>query len=135
VDVVNEREDPVFNRTLLREVVSRVIEHPPPQLIYQWSGLSGPEKLILSSLATLLRTDRDYASSERVEQVLKSLPESYRSDLDLVQTRVLLERLRGMRILDRDQTRYRFTMDLIRLWVKVEQSVWNVLGQGHGQTL
>ena len=133
VDVINEREDPVVDRTVLREVLRRVIEHPPPQLLYHWSGLSGGEKLILSSLATLLRTDHDYASSERVGQVLESLPESYRRDLDLVKTRMLLEKLRSRRVLDRDQTRYRFTMDLIRRWVKAEQSVWNVLGEVQGQ--
>jgi hypothetical protein len=86
----------------------------------------------MSSLATLLRNEHDYAPSERIEQVLTSLPENYRRSLDLVQTRVILERLRGRRILDRDQIRYRFTMDLIRRWVKAEQSVWNVLGEVQG---
>jgi len=100
-----------------------------PQLLYQWSGLSGSEQLVLSSLATLLRTDHDYASSERVGQVVESLPEDYRQGLDLIQTRVRMEQLRTLKILDRDQTRYRFTMDLIRRWVKTEQSVWNVLGR------
>jgi hypothetical protein len=126
---VNERKDPVIDRKALREVIRRVIEHPPPQLLYHWSGLSGPEKLVLSSLATLLNTDHDYASSERVEKVLESLPEKYRTELDLVQTRMLLERLRSRRILDRDQIRYRFSMGLIRRWVKAEQGVWNVLGE------
>jgi hypothetical protein len=132
VDVVNEREDPVVDRTVLREVVRRVIEHPTPQLLYHWSGLTGSEKLVLSSLATLLRSDHDYASSERVEQVIESVPANYRRDIDLVQTRMLLEQLRSRRLLDRDQIRYRFSMDLIRRWVRTEQSVWNVLGQVHG---
>jgi hypothetical protein len=129
VDVVNEKKDPYVNRATLKEIVTRVIEHPPPQLLYQWSGLSSQEKLVLAALATLLRTSHDYASSTRVTRVLESLPKKYRTELDSVQTKVLLEKLRKRKALDRDQTRYRFTMDLIRRWVQAEQSVWTVLGE------
>jgi len=132
VDVVNEREEARVDKSILRDAVRRIIEHPPPQLLYQWSGFSSSEKFVLASLASLLSSDRDFVSGERVERVLESLPQKYRCSLDSVQTRILLEQLRSRRVLDRDQTRYRFTMDLIRCWVKTEQSVWNVLGEFRG---
>jgi hypothetical protein len=40
-----------------------------------------------------------------------------------------LEALRQRLLLDRDQTRYRFRMDLLRLWIQVEHNVWNVLNE------
>ena len=40
-----------------------------------------------------------------------------------------LEGLRQSHMLDRDQTRYRFTMDLIRLWVQADHTVWSVLAE------
>ena len=40
---------------------------------------------------------------------------------------MLLESLRLRDVLDRDQTRYRFTMDLMRRWVRHEHNVWAVL--------
>jgi hypothetical protein len=129
VDVLNEQQSSVVDNRILQETVHRVNEHPSPQLLYQWAALSKAEKLILASLATLLNTPNDYASSERVSHVLESLAEEDRQDLDLLRTRVQLEGLRRRRILDRDQTRYRFTMDLIRRWVQTEHSVWDVLGE------
>jgi hypothetical protein len=39
------------------------------------------------------------------------------------------ENLREKSVLDRDQTRYRFTMDLVRLWVQSEHNVWKVLSE------
>jgi hypothetical protein len=39
------------------------------------------------------------------------------------------ENLREKSVLDRDQTRYRFTMDLVRLWVQSEHNVWRVLSE------
>jgi hypothetical protein len=39
------------------------------------------------------------------------------------------EQLREKLMLDRDQTRYRFTMDLMRLWIQSEHNVWKVLSE------
>jgi Tfp pilus assembly ATPase PilU len=112
---------------MFREVVQRVLENPPPQLFYQWAAFSHAEKLILSALATLLKTAKGYVSSERLDRLIHSLPEEHRQQLDITQTRMQLEGMRQCSLLDRDQTRYRFSMDLLRLWIQVEHNVWNVL--------
>jgi hypothetical protein len=39
------------------------------------------------------------------------------------------ENLRESSFLDRDQTRFRFTMDLMRLWVQSEHNIWKVLSE------
>jgi len=127
VDVANESQNNIADRKMFREVVQRVLENPPPQLFYQWAAFSHAEKLILSALATLLKTTKGYASSERLDRLIRSLPEEHRQQLDITQTRMQLEGMRQHSLLDRDQTRYRFSMDLLRLWIQVEHNVWSVL--------
>jgi hypothetical protein len=128
VDVLNEKGVGLVDQDILSATISRVIQHPPPQLLYSWSNFSHQEKLVLASLATLLKSPEGYASSKKVSRVLGSLPKKHRSGMDLVEVRLVFENLRVQRVLDRDQTRYRFTMDLLRRWVQVEHSVWEVLG-------
>ncbi|MDA2934780.1 ATP-binding protein [Acidobacteria bacterium AH-259-D05] len=127
VDVANESQNNIVDQKMLREVVQRVLENPPPQLFYQWAAFSHAEKLLLSALATVLKTAERYVSSERLDRVIRSVPEEHRQQLDITQTRMHLEGMRQCSLLDRDQTRYRFSMDLLRLWIQVEHNVWNVL--------
>ena len=49
--------------------------------------------------------------------------------MDLARIRMHLEGLRQKKVVDRDQSRYRFTMDLVRVWVKRDQTIWGVLDQ------
>ena len=127
VDVANESQNNIADRKMFREVVQRVLENPPPQLFYQWAAFSHAEKLILSALSTCLKTAKGYVSSERLDRLIRSLPEEHRQQLDLTQTRMQLEGMRQRSLLDRDQTRYRFSMDLLRLWIQVEHNIWSVL--------
>ena len=127
VDMANESQNNVADRKMFSEVVQRVLENPPPQLLYQWAAFAHVEKLVLSALATLLKTANGYASSERLDRLLRSLPEEHRQQLDITQIRMQLEGMRQHFLLDRDQTRYRFSMDLLRLWIQVEHNVWSVL--------
>jgi AAA+ ATPase superfamily predicted ATPase len=129
VEVLNEQRMNCVDRNVVRQVLARALENPPPQLIYQWNNLPGPEKLLLAALAALLKTPASYASWESVDRSIQSLPSEYREGLDAPRNRMLLEGLRLDNILDRDQTRYRFTMDLMRHWIQAEHNVWNVLNE------
>ena len=129
VDVLNEVESVRITGASLREAVRRIVESPPPQLLYEWSGLPIQEQLVLAALAATLRSPRAYASSDRVAAVLKSIPERFQEKVGGLDARVVLESLRQKNLLDRDQTRYRYRMDLFRLWLKAEHSVWSVLSQ------
>ncbi|MCW4026887.1 MAG: AAA family ATPase, partial [Candidatus Bathyarchaeota archaeon] len=135
VDVINENQAIRIDRTLLEETKQRIADHPPPQLLYAWEGFSQEEKLVLTGLSTLLKTERSYAQSERIHRVLSSIPDRYRGEQDEVETRIILESLRQRGVLDRDQTRYRFKMDLLRVWVRQEFSVWSLLKLGVEETL
>jgi hypothetical protein len=129
VEVLNEQRMNCVDRNVVRQVLARALENPPPQLIYQWNNLPGPEKLLLAALAALLKSPASYASWGSVDRSIQSLPSEYRQGLDAPRNRMLLEGLRLDDILDRDQTRYRFTMDLMRHWIQAEHNVWNVLNE------
>ncbi|HYK90851.1 MAG TPA: hypothetical protein VE398_18905 [Acidobacteriota bacterium] len=136
VEVLNELQSNIVSRNALDETVRRMLENPPPQLFYQWKIFSDPEKLVLSALATLLKKPQGYQSSDRVEKLLRSLPREYPHQLDAPIIRMHFESLRDGSVLDRDQAGYRFTMDLMRLWVQSEHNVWKVLSEvrpGSGQ--
>ncbi|MEE8584906.1 MAG: hypothetical protein V3T83_08645 [Acidobacteriota bacterium] len=129
VDVLNERRSAVASPSACQQTVQRVLENPPPQLLYRWSAFSDSEKLILSALATLLKRSDAFLPPQRAERLLRSLPGQVGSHLDGAQIRMALEALRQRSVLDRDQTRYRFTMDLMRLWIRAERNIWNVLNE------
>jgi hypothetical protein len=129
VEVLNEQRAGRVDRDIVQQVVARVLENPPPQLIYQWNSFSASEKMLLSALAALLKTPASYASWEHLDRSIQSLPREHREGLDTTRNRMLLESLRLGDVLDRDQNRYRFTMDLMRRWIQDEHNIWNVLNE------
>jgi len=129
VDVLNEEEKVEVDKVAFGEVVERIVENPPPQLLYRWEGFSAGEKLTLAGLATVLRSDKDYAVSERIHHLMRSIPDQYREPMDSTRIRMHLEGLRQRKVVDRDQSRYRFTMDLLRVWIKRDHTIWGVLAQ------
>lgn len=129
VEVLNEKCTNIADDRILEESVRRVLENPPPQLFYEWTTLAAAEKLVLSALATLIKRPERFLPPERVERLVRSLPGELPWSLDRTQIHILFEKLRGRSVLDRDQDRYRFTMDLSRLWIQNEHTVWNVLSE------
>ncbi|MFQ5739567.1 MAG: hypothetical protein ACE5JX_11195, partial [Acidobacteriota bacterium] len=129
VDVLNESEKNVVDQRLVKAVIARFLDNPPPQLFYEWAGLSLLDKLILSALATLLPRAESFIAADRVDRLVLSLPNRFHQDLDRATIRMQLEGLRQRSFLDRDQLRYRFSMDLYRLWIQSEHNIWNVLNE------
>jgi hypothetical protein len=129
IELLNDIQSNVVRRKEVQETLKRIIENPPPQLFYHWTTFSDAEKVILSALATSLKESNQYLSAERVGKMVRSLPKKFQQSLDLPTMRMHFENLRQKSILDRDQTRYRFTMDLIRHWIQSEHNVWKVLGE------
>ncbi|MFB3906474.1 MAG: hypothetical protein ACE15E_23770 [Acidobacteriota bacterium] len=129
VELVNESRRTTVTRELVADAVARVLESPPPQFLYKWSGYSRAEKLILAGLATLLNRPGSYLPTDRLTRLILSLPQQHRTNLDSVSIRIALEDLRRKGTLDRDQDRYGFTMDLLRRYIKAEHTVWSVLGE------
>ncbi|RPJ58674.1 MAG: hypothetical protein EHM23_16790 [Acidobacteria bacterium] len=129
VELLNESHRTTVTRELVAEAVARVLESPPPQFLYTWSGYSREEKLVLAGLGTLLKRPASYLPADRLTRLIMTLPRQHRKELDSVEIRIILEDLRRKGALDRDQDRYGFTMDLLRRYIKAEHTVWSVLGE------
>jgi hypothetical protein len=129
VEVLNERQTAWVEVKCTKETSKRLLENPPPQLYYQWTTFSDLEKVVLSALAASLKESDSYLTAERLEKLLRSLPGEFPRMLRVPAIRMHFEQLREKSMLDRDQTRYRFTMDLMRLWVQNEHNVWQVLSE------
>lgn len=129
VERLNDTQKTCVTSEMVSHVVARTLESPPPQLLYKWSGYSASEKLVLAGLATLVKKPASYVPAERLVRLILSLPSHHRADLDAVGIRIVLEDLRRDETLDRDQDRYRFTMDLLGRYIKAEHTVWSVLGE------
>ena len=129
VELLNDARKASVTSELVGEAVTRVLDSPPPQLLYKWSGYTHREKLVLAGLGTLLKRPGAYLPADRLIRLVLSLPAQHRKDLDVVNIRIILEDLRRNSTLDRDQDRYGFTMDLFRRYIKAEHTVWSVLGE------
>jgi len=129
VEVLNEFQTNLVTRRALDETVHRVLENPPPQLYYQWKTFVDAEKVVLSALATQLKKPYGYLSPDQVEKLFRSLSGKIPNQPDATAIRMHFENLRESSFLDRDQTRFRFTMDLMRLWVQSEHNIWKVLSE------
>ncbi len=129
VDILNERRWSRVEIRTVEELIRRVLESPPPQLMFEWQRWETTHKVVMSSLAALLKDPDTFISARRIDSAIQSLPADYRAQLGSHPTHGVLEELRTAQILDRDQTRYRFKMDLFRLYVQAEHNVWNVLNE------
>jgi hypothetical protein len=129
VEVLNERQRALAEVQCIEEALKRLLENPPPQLYYQWTTFSDLEKVVLSALATSLKESDSYQTAERLEKLLRTLPGEFPKMLRVPAIRMHFEQLREKSMLDRDQTRYRFTMDLMRLWIQSEHNIWQVLSE------
>jgi hypothetical protein len=129
VEIVNERGSSRADTRTIEELVRRVLESPPPQLMFEWERWAPRHKLVMSSLAALLKDPETFVSANRIESALQSLSAQCRRQAGEQQTHRILDELRTCQILDRDQTRYRYKMDLFRLYIESEHNIWNVLNE------
>jgi hypothetical protein len=129
VEALNDLKKNLVDGKCIEETLRRLLENAPPQLYYLWTTFSDSEKMVLSALATLLKGSHQYLAAERVEKLLRSLPGKFPKQLTIPVIRMHFEQLREKSTLDRDQTRYRFTLDLMRLWVQSEHNAWKVLSE------
>jgi hypothetical protein len=127
--VLNELETPLVEWECIEVTSKRLLENPLPQLYYHWTTFSDPEKVVLAALATSLKKSDSYLTAERIERLARSFPGEFPKILRAPAIRMRFEQLREKLMLDRDQTRYRFTMDLMRLWIQSEHNVWKVLSE------
>jgi HAMP domain-containing protein len=124
VDYLNLKREFAFDLQSLSYVVEDVLNNPPPPLSHVWDNFSSAEKLAVSALAQAL-PDNDVFLSPA--EILAALPSDLRSDVvDPAVLRTCLNQLTRDDWVEADRDSYRFRIDLFRLWLLREHSVWQV---------
>jgi HAMP domain-containing protein len=125
VDYLNQKQEFALSLAQLSEVMELVLDNPPPPLNHVWESFSDVEKTAAAGLAHVLAGEEQYVGTERV---LASMPLELSAEArDPVKFRSALDHLsREDWVEKNDNGAYRFQLDLLRLWIGREHSIWQV---------
>jgi AAA+ ATPase superfamily predicted ATPase len=125
VDFVNEHEETHISNAELDHIINDVLENPLPQMIYFWNNLPESQKLLLSLLAELLEDENSYLTAAEINKRSRKKKLGVSLDLQLLNT--VLETLYHYKYVAKSDNSYSFQIDLMRLWIKRDHSIWRVL--------
>ena len=129
VDVLNEHRTSLATAEALTEVVDALVNNPLPQMIFLWDALGRDEKLVLALLAECLESETAFAGYDEIRRLHKR--RGYHLGLDEGRIAPSLEKLFKSEMLARNDPGgrpvYAFRMDLWRLWIRRQHSVWQVV--------
>jgi len=110
----------------LAMIVTGIVDNPLPQMIYSWNSLSDSSKILLAALGGSLADGEAWAEPGELARFLRS--SRLRLAYARAQLLISLEEAYHRELLEkREGERYRFRMDLLRLWVRREHSIWKVV--------
>ncbi|RMH81751.1 MAG: hypothetical protein D6681_17705, partial [Calditrichaeota bacterium] len=125
VDHCNGRRLGYVNTDTLTAVIEEILENPLPHMFYFWNELSAREQLTLALLADLLSHPDHLLTTEQFRRALSSRPYGFWANL--LPVKRLFRELEQRRILYRREGACAFRMDLLRLWIRREKSIWRVM--------
>jgi hypothetical protein len=124
VDSLNLKREFAFDQKGLVEVIEDVLNNPPPPLSHVWESLGPSEKVAASALAFALSDNKAFLSPA---EVLDATPIELRSEIvDRPALRTSWNHLMRDDWVEAGGDSYRFRIDLFRLWLLREHSVWQV---------
>jgi len=126
VDHLNRVRHNLCDARDLVAVVDEVIQNPPPQMLYFWKQLAIPERIVLSLLAETLEDD---ASAVTVAAVIARAAEYPVGEpiAELIVSQILGHFATKGSLEEIERGRFRFRLDLFRVWIKRAHSMWQVL--------
>jgi hypothetical protein len=126
VDYLNHKRDFAVASEQLFEILDQVLQNPPPPLNHVWDGFSNQEKLASAALAYILKDSSQYADlteiqSRMPDELREQIPElaSFINACDHLCREDWLEKTASIQ--------YRFRVDLLRMWIAREHSIWQVI--------
>ena len=126
VDHLNQKRDFAVGGTELAAVLDQILQNPPPPLNHVWEGFSHHERIATAMLAYVLKDSEQYADLAAISDLV---PSDLRTEIpelaDLVNA---CDRLCREDWIEKGLlTKYRFRIDLLRLWIAREHSIWQVV--------
>jgi len=133
VDRMNERRSVVVEAADVDEVAEALADSPLPQTVYWWKSLPLLARVIGSLLAAAADGPSRYVPAAVIEADLRAHRREYGFEVRRASLRGMLERMVEQEDLEAGDPRdtYRFRMDLIRRWLRVEHPVWEVIRDLH----
>jgi hypothetical protein len=105
--------------------VDQVLRNPPPPLNHVWAAFSPEEKFATAALAYVIKDGEQYAG---IDTVHERIPSELRGQIpDTAGFINACDHLCREEWLERgSSTQYRFRVDLLRMWIAREHSIWQV---------
>jgi HAMP domain-containing protein len=126
VDHLNRVRHNLCDARNLVAVVDEVLQNPPPQMLYFWKQLAIPEKITLSLLAEALGDEGSSATTVDLMARVAEYPVG--EPITEYMLRQILDLFSAKRHLEEpEKGRFRFQLDLFRLWIRRAHSMWQVL--------
>jgi hypothetical protein len=125
IDFLNQNHQFAVGNEQLDKVMQTVLNNPPPPLNHVWESLSTTEKIAAAIAAHEIDSESDFIE---VEQMPDSLPVELKafsgSRVNLISA---LENLVHEEWMERsEEGKYRFRIDLLRLWIRREHTIWHL---------
>ena len=101
-------------------VVNYLLDNPSPHMIYIWQDSTDKQKVILSLLSEIIKSEKEYISITKGKEDLNIA-------LDVESIKKPLKELFQKEILNCRENRYNFRIDLLRHWIKTEHPLFKTL--------
>ena len=125
IDFLNQNHEFAVGDEQLAQVVQMVLNNPPPPLSHVWDSFSKPQKIAATVTADALDNENDCVG---VEELLNAMPAELNAHSgNRVSFLGAMESLVHEYWMEKsDQGTYRFRIDLLRLWIRREHTIWHL---------
>lgn len=127
IELLNEKKETYVDSSTLDNVVNEILDHPLPQMVYSWNKMSNDQKLILSLLADGLEDAEDALHPDFIRKTTRKHETEFDLHISIQTIRSTLESLYHQKIVRKTEGLYAFQIDLFRLWIKREHSIWRIM--------
>lgn len=127
VDYANEHQKNEIDVRDYHAVVKEILENPLPQMIYFWNSQHNNKKLILAMLAEVLEDENDVVHPDLLRKTSRKQEGEFGFHASLQSIIATLEGLFKEEVIKKEDGLYAFQIDLYRLWIKRDHSIWKVM--------
>jgi HAMP domain-containing protein len=125
VDYLNQKRDFAVGPAQLSEIFDQVLQNPPPPLNHVWDSFSHHEKLASAILAYALKDAAQYADLQVIRENVPLELQKHVPDLGTLIN--ACDHLCRDDWMERDLSgKCRFRVDLLRMWISRDHSIWQV---------
>jgi hypothetical protein len=129
VDRLNDERKRVVSAGDVQSVVDEVVENPLPQMIFHWNALADIDKLALSIIAELNKTEVKPVSASDITEFARKERIGYEFDAGALNKSLETLFHGDLIIKETTEDKYSFKMGLWRRWVSRMHSVWQVVDE------